>query len=375
MNETDWRKLYATNRAAIDAAQRSSRLPTLSPLGVGDEPNLLPPRRPPAAGRPPNPRAWPPVAVQDVQADSPGGTWTAHTYGDGDRARRFYVYTPSNLAAASVPLVVMLHGCTQTPAAFSSATLMNRAAERHGLVVLYPEQGGGDNPQRCWNWFLPPHQARDGGEPAFIAGATRTVIGSTTWNIDPRRVFVVGLSAGGAMAAVMAATYPDLFAALAVHSGLAYGSARTLREAHAALAGGGGDPAAQGRAAHAAMSCFARLVPTIVIHGTADATVRPVNGAQVVEQWMTTNRLASRGTYVADVRTPSTTARGCVEGGHHYARHRWLDCRGRLVQEYLVVEGLGHAWSGGAHSGSYCDPRGPCASEAIWSFFRDVGSR
>jgi poly(3-hydroxybutyrate) depolymerase len=112
-----------------------------------------------------------------------------------------------------------------------------------------------------------------------------------------------------------------------------------------------------------------------VIHGTADATVRPVNGAQVVEQWMTTNRLASRGTYVADVRTPSTTARGCVEGGHHYARHRWLDCRGRLVQEYLVVEGLGHAWSGGAHSGSYCDPRGPCASEAIWSFFRDVGSR
>src|SRR3954466_2369262 len=144
----------------------------------------------------------------------------------------------------------MLHGCTQTAASFSSGSLMNRTADRHGFVVAYPEQSTEENPSRCWNWFAPSHQARGGGEPASIAGAVRVVTeAKDRWTVDPARVFVAGMSAGGAMAAVLAATYPDVFAAVAIHSGLAYGSARTLPAATQAMRRGGPDPQAQGVAA------------------------------------------------------------------------------------------------------------------------------
>jgi poly(3-hydroxybutyrate) depolymerase len=194
------------------------------------------------------------------------------------------------------------------------------------------------------------------------------------WAVDPGRVFVAGMSAGGAMAAVVAATYPDVFAAVAIHSGLAYGSARTLPAATQAMRRGGPDPEAQGDAAFAAMDAAARVVPALVIHGTADAVVDPVNAQHAVRQWMATNRRAAGGGHEMDVDRPDATVRDDGSGARPFTRRTWLDARGRVVQELIEVEGLGHAWSGGAAGGSYTDPRGPSASDAIHDFFARVSA-
>jgi poly(hydroxyalkanoate) depolymerase family esterase len=259
----------------------------------------------------------------------------------------------------------MLHGCTQDAASFAAATRMNATADRHGFIAAYPQQDRGDNQQGCWNWFLPELQERHRGEPAWLAALVEELVGTTqTWTVDRSRVFVAGLSAGGAMAAVLAATHSDLFAAVAVHSGLAYGSATDVRAAFAAMARG-----ADGRTGHRP----ARPTPSIVIHGTADRTVAPANAGHVLRQAMTANRLAAPEVCDFDVRSPSGRSRGRIEGGHTYTRSRWTDRRGALMHELLEVDGLGHAWSGGAAGGSYSDPRGPNASEAIWRFFADSG--
>jgi poly(hydroxyalkanoate) depolymerase family esterase len=263
----------------------------------------------------------------------------------------------------------MLHGCTQDAASFAAATRMNQTADRHGFIAVYPQQDRAANPQACWNWFRPEHQERDSGEPARIAALVHELVGTTsTWTIDQRRVFVVGLSAGGAMAATLAATHNDLFAAVAVHSGLAAGSATNVNDAFAAMARG-----AKGRGARARRD---RPTPTIVIHGTADQTVAVANADHVLEQAMSANRLAAPETCDFDVRRPTTISQGRIDGGHAYTRSRWADRHGALIHELLKVEGMGHAWSGGAAGGSYTDPRGPNASEAIWSFFeRAVAGR
>jgi poly(hydroxyalkanoate) depolymerase family esterase len=328
MRTVNWRELYASNRAVIERA-------TQSPARRSD-----------------------PLATTIVAG----------------RTRHALVHTPADSEpGTALPLVCMLHGCTQDAATFAAATRMNEAADRHGFVVVYPQQERGENPQACWNWFSPDHQARGAGEPASIAAVVRELMGTTSpVTIDARRVFVAGMSAGGAMAAVMAATYPDLFAAVAVHSGLAYGAATGVGAAFSAMAKGAGDPAARGRAAHAAMGERARPVPSIVIHGSADATVAPVNGDEVLEQSMAANRLAAPERCDFDLTRPSERSQGRVEGGHRYEHSRWLDRRGALAHELLRVEGMGHAWSGGAPGGSYTDPRGPDASEAIWRFFTAV---
>jgi poly(hydroxyalkanoate) depolymerase family esterase len=256
----------------------------------------------------------------------------------------------------------MLHGCTQDAAGFAAATRMNETADRNGFIAVYPQQERRDNQQGCWNWFRPEHQERDRGEPAWIAALVHELVGTTsTWTVDRRRVFVVGLSAGGAMAAILAATHDDLFAAVAVHSGLAHGSATSVNDAFAAMARGADGRVTRGRPD--------RSTPSIVIHGTADPTVSVANADHVLEQAMSVNRLAAPQTCDFDIQRPTTTSRGQIDGGHAYTRSRWADRRGALVHELLKVEGMGHAWSGGAAGGSYTDPRGPNASEAIWRFF------
>jgi poly(hydroxyalkanoate) depolymerase family esterase len=264
----------------------------------------------------------------------------------------------------------MLHGCTQDPATFAAATLMNRAADRHGFVVVYPGQDRGRNAQRCWNWFLPEHQRRASGEPAAIAATVREVIeANPACTIDPAKVFVAGMSAGGAMATIMGACYPDLFAAVAAHSGLAYGSATDAGSALQVMSRGGGDAIQEGQAAHAAMGHRARPVPSIVIHGSADRTVAPANAIQVLRQSMTTNHLASPDTCDHDPERPTSSQAGDLASGFPSTLSRWIDRRGALMHELLMIDGLGHAWSGGVAGGSYTDPRGPSATEAIWAFF------
>ncbi len=333
MNLIDWRELYAANRAVIEG------------------------RAAPVA-----PTATTATASPAITAARSAGRWERIAPG----GRAVHVYTPPGLGGDGAPLVVMLHGCTQTPASFSAGTAMNALADAHGVVVAYPEQTREDNQQGCWNWFLSGHQGRDAGEPASIAAAVRTVV--DRWTIDPRRVYAAGLSAGGAMAGIMAATHPDLFAAVAVHSGLGFRSARTLPSAMNAMRGGGDDPEAMGAAAHAAMGAHARPVPALVIHGRADSVVAPVNGEQVARQWLAANRLASGGGFEGDWARPDESF-GERDGGRDVSVRRWADRSGRLLTELIEVEGLGHAWSGGAPGAAYADPHGPSASETIWRFF------
>jgi poly(hydroxyalkanoate) depolymerase family esterase len=342
MAGTDWRELYASNRAAIARA------------GIGHSEAMN--RRRLAGAR------------DGISAAVPALGGLSKLGRSGHQA---LVHVPPGLDPSTpAPLVCMLHGCTQDPATFAAATLMNDAADRHGFVVVYPGQDRGGNPQGCWNWFLPEHQRRDVGEPAAIAGLIRDLIEtSSECTVDIGRVFAAGLSSGGAMATILAVCYPDLFAAVAVHSGLPYNSAVSISSAFDVMASGAADADAHGRAARAAMGDHARPVPSIVIHGTADRTVAPANAINVLRQSMAANHLAAPESCNHDVARPTSSWSGKVERGHAYTRSRWTDGRGALMHELLEVDGLGHAWSGGAAGGSHTDPRGPSATEAIWAFF------
>lgn len=282
---------------------------------------------------------------QDTEPLPAGAQFTTHTFASDAGSRGYKLYIPGTGTAAARPLVVMLHGCTQSPDDFAAGTRMNMLAEEHGCLIAYPGQTQAANPQKCWNWFSPGDQQRDQGEPALIAGITRQVMRDHA--MDPRRVYVAGLSAGGAAAAIMAVAYPDLYAAVGVHSGLACGAARDVPSAFAAMRNGATGTVAGG----------ARRVPTIVFHADKDGTVHPRNADQVIAQ------SAAPGSLRVEQQ------RGQVPGGHAYSRTLHLDAAGQPVLEQWVVHGGGHAWSGGSATGSYTDPRGPDASREMMRFF------
>ena len=286
-------------------------------------------------------------------------------------SRPYFVCTPTSYqVGTAVPLLVMLHGCAQTAADFAAGTHMNQLAEQYGFIVVYPQQTPTYNRSVCWNWFTPSNQRRGRGEPASIAGIVQTMVQQTSqWRIDTSRIYVAGISAGAAMAVILGATYPDIFAAIGVHSGVEYQAATSLTRSLKAMQQGGPDPALQGQRALDAMERFSRRVPTIVFHGTDDPIISPINGDQIVQQWMQTDRLTSNGTYQANFDRPSSTTAGQVAGGHAYTVFGWTDSTGEEVQVYWKVQGLGHAWSGGSANGSFTDPLGPNASLAMYQFF------
>jgi poly(hydroxyalkanoate) depolymerase family esterase len=276
-----------------------------------------------------------PEPVPGEKAFRPG------TFRNGAGTRSYKTYLPSQHAAEGLPLVVMLHGCKQNPDDFAAGTRMNALAEELGFVVVYPAQSGRANVSACWNWFQAQHQQRDAGEPSIIAGITREVI--ARHGLDARRVYVAGLSAGGAMAAVMGTTYPELYSAVGIHSGLAYAAADDLPSALAAMTG------KRGRKSRAASSA---RTPMIVFHGEDDETVHPSNG----EHRMT--------------GTLEKVEKGQVNGRAYTRTVHW-NASGKPVLEHWLIHGAGHAWSGGSASGSYTDPLGPDASREMLRFFRE----
>ena len=295
MARLDWRQLYAANQAAIAERTRSPRWATPTAL-----------------------RGWPLSADPHPNGTRHGGPGVP----DGARETRGgpIVYRPPRLDPnAPAPLIIALHGCNQSGASLATDTRLNLLADRVGLVIAYPEQTADANLRRCWNWFEPAHQVRGGGEPALLAKAVRTLAaGAEGQVIDGERVFLIGFSAGAAMACVLAATYPELFAGLAVHSGLAYRSAVGLSGALHAMRRGARDPAGLGRAARAAMGEQRRRLPTIVVHGAVDDVVHPVNADQIATQWREANGLI-------DQPEPAVAEHRRVAGGHAFARRRWCD--------------------------------------------------
>jgi poly(hydroxyalkanoate) depolymerase family esterase len=244
---------------------------------------------------------------------------------------RFYkLYLPKCYRGQALPLVVMLHGCKQTPDDFAAGTRMNQLADEYGFIVVYPAQAWRANIERCWNWFRSEDQRRDRGEPAIIAGITRQVI--ARYRVDARRVYIAGLSAGGCMAAIMAATYPELYAAVGVHSGLPYAAASGAATAAAAM-----------RWKRLGAAAPLPPIPMIVFHGDCDGTVHPSNGDYALP---------------AGVRTVSGEA-----SGRRYTRtvHRMF--------EHWLVHGAGHAWSGGNAAAPYADAKGPDAAREMLRFF------
>jgi poly(hydroxyalkanoate) depolymerase family esterase len=290
-----------------------------------------------------------PVAVAD------GAHFLAGTYCNQAERRPYKLYVPSGYRQGQpIPLIVMLHGCTQSPDNFAAGTRMNDAAEEHTCLVAYPEQTTAANMQKCWNWFSESDQQRDGGEPSLIAGITREIMHD--YAVDPRRIFVAGLSAGGAAAAIMGDTYPDLYAAIGVHSGLPCGAAHDIPSALDAMRRG------SNRHTHRAVDILPtgsqrRVVPTIVFHGDRDTTVTPSNGDAVVAR---SARFAAFKTHVE---------KGQVPGGYAYSRTLHSDANGQTVIEQWVIHGAGHAWSGGNPAGTYTDPRGPDATGELVRFF------
>jgi poly(hydroxyalkanoate) depolymerase family esterase len=240
----------------------------------------------------------------------------------------------------------MLHGCTQDADDFAAGTRMNFLAEAAGIVVVYPEQSGAANASKCWNWFQPTDQERGQGEPALIASLTRRVMDE--YRVDTHRVHVAGMSAGGAMAAILAATYPDLYAAAGVHSGLAPRCAHDLPSAYQAMQGGG-------QVVGSGAGC---TVPLILFHGDSDLTVHPCNADRLVEQWTGTGPVVS-----------PTMQQGGSARGRSYTCATYTDARGRTIVERWSIHGAGHGWSGGNRNGSYTDPNGPDASREFVRFF------
>jgi poly(hydroxyalkanoate) depolymerase family esterase len=281
-----------------------------------------------------------------------GAQYLSRSYACAAGRRTYTVYVPRAEATGRRALLVMLHGGTQDADDFAAGTRMNALAEEHGCVVVYPNQSKSANASLCWNWFRPEDQERDRGEPSIIAGITSEVIAE--YDIDPQRVFVAGLSAGGAMASVMAATYPELYVGAGVHSGLAYRSATDVVSAFAAMRGDPGLPGLRHKAPSA--PAHAPRVPTIVFHGDADHIVHPSNAARVREAQARSDDRVERARSGRAASRPFT-----LEIVH--------DRSGAAVGEHWLIHGSGHAWSGGSPDGTYTDPQGPDASREMLRFF------
>jgi poly(hydroxyalkanoate) depolymerase family esterase len=313
-------------------------LPSRRPLGETLRALRLRPIMPPGL----------PDAPETGPAPDLGERFLKRTYSGPAGSLNYRLYVPADYEQRELALVVMLHGCLQNPEDFAVGTKMNALADEFGLIVAYPHQPRSANPNGCWNWFDRRHQNRGSGEPAKLAGLAQAL--AKEFDVRRDRIFAAGLSAGGAMAEVLAATYPDVFDAVGIHSGLPYKSAGDVPSAFAAMKGTASfDPAP--------LAASGRHCRKIIFHGLADGTVNSVNGKRILDEVERGKTSPTR----SDLDWP-------IEGGR-VSRTSLKDADGQSVAEQWLVEGGGHAWFGGDKRGSYTQAVGLDASRAMVRFF------
>lgn len=302
------------------------------------------------------------------------GEWTAGVYGNFWGAREYQAWIPSGYQSGTpLPLVLVLHGCLTEPNSMAAASRFNELADRENFIVVYPRQNVTANPQRCWNFMLSFNQQRGTGEPSILAGIVAQV--KRRYSVDASRVYVTGISAGGGMTAILAACYSDVFAAGAIHAGGMYkGGVGLVSTAEGMLLGSPYDPEVRGREAWQCSGSPRRLIPMLVLHGTHDLVVNPVNGEQAVRQFLQTNDLGDDGIdndtarYWADSVTRHTAP---VPNGRSYTVSTYRNKAGTVVSQFYSIEGMNHAWSGGPALLPFSDERGPDATGISWAFFRN----
>jgi poly(hydroxyalkanoate) depolymerase family esterase len=361
-----------TTAAQPDASRDMPQLPELRGINRPEAPHVEPgvsTEDVSYAGQGAFPRTWKSavagdaiedVAVNEAVTPAGNGRFVSGSCTNHAGTRDYKLYIPSSYTGQPLPLVVMLHGCTQHPEDFAAGTGMNAIAEDNHCFVVYPAQAKAANGSNCWNWFKPGDQRRGQGEPAIIADITRAVM--REYAIDASRVYVAGLSAGGAMAAVMGATYPDLYAAIGVHSGLPYAVAHDMPSAFATMKNRKFKASPQARPGRAAKP-FGHTMPIIVFHGDRDSTVDPSNGELAFAQCIPEAGADSGSHENAKVE------KGRSPNGRSYTRTVLHDTHGKALGEKWIVHGAGHAWSGGSAKGSYTDPQGPDAAREMLRFF------
>lgn len=319
--------------------------------------------------------AWSQDTREAMSGERQGTRVIRGTFRNAAGERPYVLHLPDDVAAAGMgtarPLIVMLHGCTQDADDIARGTRLHEVALRRGWMVLYPQQPVSAHPRLCWNWYDPAHQRREAGEPSIIAGMTAQALAEHGG--DPRRVYLAGISAGAAMASLVAAAYPEQFAALALHSGVAHTAAGTVGEALGVMQKGVASPEPSAERAFAAMGARAQVIPTLVIHGEGDAVVAPINGAQAARQWFLTNALAMG--QPLDTTSGATDHAVAEEGGYEVRRSTYRAKDGTPLSQLVMVRGLGHAWSGGSPAGSFSDPKGPDAAAMVVDFFARSGAR
>jgi poly(hydroxyalkanoate) depolymerase family esterase len=301
--------------------------------------------------------------VHDKQSGTDkSGQFITCSYSNRYGTLGYKLYIPSGYHGQPLPLLVMLHGCTQNADDFAAGTRMNELAEERNCFVAYPEQSSLANGSRCWNWFKAGNQKRGRGEPSLIAGMVRHLFND--YCIERSQVFIAGLSAGGAMSIIMCKTYPELFAAVGIHSGLPYGSAVDLASANEVMVNGTGR---NGRIATRTATPGNKRIPIILFHGDRDKTVHPTNAGEIITQCVE-NAIADSGASLRETRARRLVKRGRAKG-HDYTVTLHQDEEGGLIAEEWIIHGAGHAWSGGSHRGSYTNPQGPDAGVEMMRFF------
>lgn len=312
------------------------------------------------------------IRVPDISATPPAFGQVA-TYTSDQGVLDYLVYTPPTYQQGTdLPLMVLLHGCMQDPYQVETASAMRTIADQNSFMIVYPQQNAAFSPHRCWSWYDNRSQQRDSGEPSLLVGIVNQV--QQDYSVDSSRIYVAGISSGGAMTSILASCYPDVFAAAAVHSGMPYDASNSPIEAITApLSGSETLPSTAGANAYECAGAASQPIPVLIFHGAADTVVVVQNAHDALQQFAQTNDYADDGTDNDSVTAQPTSIDTMQNPDMHRYTVEYYEYNGELLLQRYIVEGMWHMWGGGSGIPPFSDPAAPNASQVIWDFFSAHG--